>query len=258
MNAMHAYIGLQSGDSDAVVGPLNAVLKCHDQERTDQALEEIYRRWALSKPEGTLDRERYRTSDEVDRLLHQPSPDFVKELVDHFRSASQRPPGERHDFKLYMSLGKVFETPTLRLLRKQQGDQSTYQFLTTLVVDQLVDLEFSCLALQALVREFGIEGLLLDDRLPDGLFTRRGCEPHRYSVIDICAECIKSSAEDALIWGVIMLALYNVFEEYHRKQLLDVVAKDACTSVRARLVLDLLKGRLSVDAFEHALETRHA
>jgi len=257
MSALQLYVQRQGQDSYVITEPLQTILDCDDQEQVERVLDEVYSRWVLSKAEGTLERERYRASHGVERLLNHANTTFVEELIGLFRGASQRSPDERYDFEVYVSLARLFEPQTFRLLRERQGERSTYSLLTELIVDELVDLEFSCLALQALVTEFGVEGLLLDDRLPDGLFVRRGRDPHRYSVVDICCEGINLSAEAALMWGFTLLAFHNVLEEYHRSQLLNTVAKHANASARGRVVLDLLEGRLSPDAFECTLESPH-
>lgn len=246
---LRSYAQIRSRNGDNIINPLQSILASNDQKQAEQVLDQVYSRWVHSKAEDGLERDRYLTSDSIAQILAQPSPNFIEDLLSLFRKASQRSYEERHDFDLYVSLAKIFAPQTLTTLRGRYGDEATYSFLVGLVVDELVDLEFSCLGLESLVRQFGVEGLLIDDRLPDGLFAKRGQAPHRYSIIEICCQSIEVSADACLEWGYILLALYDVLDKGYRTQLVNTVAEQAHTSTRNRLVLELLEGRLSPEEF---------
>jgi hypothetical protein len=75
------------------------------------------------------------------------------------------------------------------------------------------------IALMTLVQEFGIEGLLLDDRIPDGVLTARGDGQNRYCALDVLCELITSAKRGETWAAYAMLALHTSFDDADKRRL---------------------------------------
>lgn len=138
---------------------------------------------------------------------------MLDDLLDIFRRVPTRLGKDHHDIEIWMTIARIFAPEIRAIVREGVGDEAMYRFLANVLTDSRVDLEFSILALMSLVDEFGIEGLVLDDRIPSGILEPRGKESHRYCVIDILCESIGTSAKEMDLSAFFLIAaLYHALD----------------------------------------------
>jgi len=141
---------------------------------------------------GSIESDRRRIELILGTLLNEEDDAAFDQLLRLLRQQPERPGKDHHDFEIWMTLGRIFTPEMLSVIRERQGDSALYHFLASVLTDSKIDLEFSIFALMALFSEFGIEGLVLDDRIPGGILESRGHAPNKYSVVDVVCQMIES------------------------------------------------------------------
>ena len=79
-------------------------------------------------------------------------------------------------------------------IREIQGPKFTYALLVGITVDSRIEVTLSALALIRLALDFGVEGFLLDDRIPAALLANKQVGKFKSCLVDALCECV---AEDS-------------------------------------------------------------
>lgn len=188
------------------------------------------------------------------RILDGSDGTAVGELLDIFRRQPKRASSERYDFEIHTTLARIFTPPFLNAFKQHQGDSVLYGFIVSVLSEGAIDFEFSMIALMTVIQEFGIEGLLLDDRIPDGILAGRGDGPNRHCAADILCELI-ATAKRGETWGAFaMTALHTSFDEANKRRLRAILESHVMESERLQAVAGVMDGQISLDDLEAALD----
>jgi hypothetical protein len=218
----------------------------------EDALNEVLHAWS-AVGSGSVKSDRRKIELISQRLLGDFDESVIGELLDVFRRQPKRGASERYDFEIYMTLGRIFTPPFLNAIKHHGGEAALYNLLVTVLSDDAIDFEFSMMALMTLLQEYGIEGLLLDDRIPDGVLSVRGSGETQYCAADILCELISSSKRGEAWAAYAMIALHTSFDEPHKIHLRAVLQSHVHESKRLRGVADVLDGRISSEELEAEL-----
>jgi hypothetical protein len=215
------------------------------------ALGELRQKWA-DLESGSLESDRRKIELIFEALLNDRNSSVFDDLLAIFKRVPKRLGKEHHDFEIWMTISRVFTPDIRKIVRERVGEAALYRFLTDVLTDSDIDLEFSILALMSLVDEFGIEGLVLDDRIPTGVLEPRGEELHQYSVAEALCESIKLSAghgdSSALF---VMAALHHALDPVNRVRLIEVI--DRCLPEAKKIITDFCNDRITAKKAEKEL-----
>lgn len=174
------------------------------------------------------------------------------EVVEVFRKVSELE--ENGEFTAYVLASDILGKEPIHAIRETQGAEFTFRCFVTLTIDPFIDPALSFFALLALGEEFGWEALLLNDRLPQGLFEKRQRKRDADSLIEcMCNMVANEEAGNTAFAAAIIANIYSGIGDKYKKRILKLVKRISLQSRVADSLLNCIEGKLSPDEFREVL-----
>lgn len=101
-----------------------------------------------------------------------------------------------------------------------------------------------------LSEQFGVEGLMLDDRIPAGVLEARGAGPERTALVDVLVETTISAEQGDSTSALMVAALHAAFNTNDQARLRAVLERRKTESKRIGVLLDFVEGRIGAKKAE--------
>jgi hypothetical protein len=252
---LHSYIGQYGATHLNLTHALEAVIN-RDDDITDLLLN-LRKSWAELPDLSGEESEKNRAMHLLRQLAEGKDAVSVEDIVRLFREASERE--ESNQFGVYALLFDLFSQDFFNDMRRRRGDKFTYALLVNIIIDPDIEITLSCLALTVLVLKFGAEGLLLDDRIPERLFTtKRKGRAKNVSLIDLLCETLSSSEGDDVTDAVVLITITTALEDRYRKQLMKIVRHHAKASDRVSCLDMFFRGQMTLEELEGRLKGQNS
>ncbi len=248
LSVLESYISEEEGDSDSLLDPLRALITSPQLLDISDAFFSLRKSWhAEQRARPGPSNASLSFRDLLDSLRSKKGTQgTIEKLVQYFVDASILE--AKKDYSLFVEVSALFEDANIALIRKIQGDDFLFKALIDIVAETRVEVVLSTIALTRLFIEFGQAALLLDDRLPEVLFTPNSEGRSKAPVVEAVSDgaLLDDSKDDGL--SVVMLAwIYESCTEAYRRKLRALVTKRAKKNRRGQEFLRHLNGEVSLD-----------
>ncbi len=169
-----------------------------------------------------------------------------KELVEAYREITRLK--EIGKIQPYGFAFDLLSDANVKKVRFLQGDKFAFKWLMSLIIDSEIDTIYSHFALLCLIRAFGSEALLLDGRLPEGLFARKKREKDPESLVEVMCSCIYKGYDSAFT-ATTLATIAGRLNESYRKRIREILRGYKPSNQVGDMLLDLLEGKIKVASF---------